>query len=72
MTDAITDAFSVGYNVSTSDLGSASVDQEATGISASYTSGGVSIGGMINTVDNVAYDAADDTEGYEFNISFAF
>ena len=72
MTYAITDDFSVGYNVSTSDLGSASVDQEATGISASYTSGGVSIGGMINEVDNVRFDDADDTEGYEFNISFAF
>jgi outer membrane protein OmpU len=72
ITYAITDDFSVGYNVSTSDLGSASVDQEATGISASYTSGGVSIGGMINEVDNVRFDDADDTEGYEFNISFAF
>jgi outer membrane protein OmpU len=71
VTYAITDDFSVGYNISTSDKGSEAQDQEATGISASYTSGGVSIGGMINTVDNVAYDAADDTEGYEFNISFA-
>ena len=72
ITYAITDDFSVGYNVSTSDLGSATVDQEATGISASYTSGGVSIGGMINDIDNVRFDDADDTEGYEFNISFAF
>ena len=72
VTYAITDDFSIGYNVSTSDLGDASVDQEATGISASYTSGGVSIGGMINQVDNVSHIDADDTEGYEFNISFAF
>ena len=72
VTYAITDDFSVGYNISTSDLGNVSVDQEATGISASYTSGGVSIGGMINQVDNVSHIDADDTEGYEFNISFAF
>jgi outer membrane protein OmpU len=72
ITYAITDDFSVGYNVSTSDLGGATVDQEATGISASYTSGGISIGGMINQVDNVSHIDADDTEGYEFNISFAF
>ena len=72
VTYAITDDFSVGYNISTSDKGSEAQDQEATGISASYTSGGVSIGGMINTVDNVVYEAADDTEGYEFNVSFAF
>ena len=72
VTYAITDDFSIGYNVSTSDKGDATVDQEATGISASYTSGGVSIGGMINQVDNVSHIDADDTEGYEFNISFAF
>jgi len=72
VTYAITDDFSIGYNISTSDKASESEDQEATGISASYTSGGVTIGGMINTVDNVVYEAADDTEGYEFNVSFAF
>ena len=72
VTYAITDDFSVGYNISTSDKGSEAQDQEATGISASYTSGGVSIGGMNNQVDNVSHIDADDTEGYEFNISFAF
>ena len=72
VTYAITDDFSIGYNISTSDKASESEDQEATGISASYTSGGVSIGGMINEIDNVRFDDADDTEGYEFNISFAF
>ena len=72
VTYAITDDFSIGYNVSTSDKGDATVDQEATGISASYTSGGVTVAGMINDVDNVGFDDADDTEGYEFNISFAF
>ena len=72
ITYAITDDFSIGYNISTSDKASESEDQEATGISASYTSGGVSIGGMINQVDNVSHVDADDTEGYEFNISFAF
>jgi outer membrane protein OmpU len=72
VTYAITDDFSVGYNQSVSDRGNATIDQEASGISASYTSGGITIGGMINDVDNVGFDDADDTEGYEFNISFAF
>lgn len=72
VTYAVTDDFSIGYNQSNSDKGSASIDQEASGISASYTSGGISVGGMINSVDNVAYTDADDTEGYEFNIAFAF
>ncbi|MBD1151948.1 porin [Pelagibacterales bacterium SAG-MED22] len=72
VTYAITDDFSIGYNVSTSDKGDATIDQEASGISASYTSGGITVGGMINDVDNVGFDSADDTEGYEFNIAFAF
>jgi outer membrane protein OmpU len=72
VTYAITDDFSVGYNQSVSDRGNATIDQEASGISASYTSGGVTVAGMINDVENVAFTDADDTEGYEFNISFAF
>ena len=69
---AITDDFTVAYNQSVSDKGDATIDQEASGISASYTSGGVTVAGMINDVENVAFTDADDTEGYEFNISFAF
>ena len=72
VTYAITDDFTIGYNVATSDKGTATIDQESSGISASYTSGGITVGGMINDVDNVGFDEADDTEGYEFNISFAF
>ena len=72
VTYAVTDDFSIGYNQSTADRASSSEDQEASGISASWTSGGVSVGGMINTVDNVEYAASQDTEGYELNISFAF
>ena len=72
VTYAITDDFSVGYNQAVSDRGNATIDQESSGISASYTSGGITIGGMINDVDNVGFDDSDDTEGYEFNISFAF
>jgi outer membrane protein OmpU len=68
---AVTDEISIAYNQSTSDLASSSVDQEASGISASYTSGGVTVGGMMNSVDGVSH-ASTDAEGYEFNISFAF
>ena len=40
-------------------------------MSASFTSGGITVGGMINDVDNVS-NGTEDTEGYELNISFAF
>ena len=68
---AITDDITVAYNQSTSDLASATVDQEASGISASYTSGGITVGGMMNSVDGVSH-ASSDAEGYELNFSFAF
>ena len=71
LTYAITDDISIGYNQSTSDMASASDDQEATGISASFTSGGITVGGMMNSVDNVSHSTKD-AEGYELNISFAF
>ena len=47
-------------------------DQESTGISASFTSGGMTIAGSMNEVDNIAGTATRDAEGYEFTLSFAF
>ena len=68
---AVTDDISVSYSASESDIAGAN-DQEASGVSASFTSGGMTIAGMINTVDNASFEAANDTEGYEINFSFAF
>jgi len=72
VTYAVTDDFSIGYNTSESDQASTSSDQEATTIGASYTSGGITVGGSLNSVDNVGFDASADRDGYEFNIAFAF
>jgi hypothetical protein len=58
--------------MSESKKGSDADVQEASGISASFTSGGMTIAGVMNDVDNVAFDADNDTEGYELNLSFAF
>jgi outer membrane protein OmpU len=69
---AVTDDFSVGYSTSTASIASDTDEQEATGISASYTTGGITVGGAMNSVDNVGYDATADRDGYEFNIAFAF
>jgi len=59
---AITDDFTVAYNQSTRDIASDTDDQEASGISASYTSGGITVGGVMNDVDNVGFDASADRE----------
>ena len=69
---AVTDDISVAYSTSESELSGSANDQEASGVSASFTSGGMTIAGMINTVDNASFEAANDTEGYEINFSFAF
>ncbi len=72
VTYAVTDDFTIGYHTSESDKGSDTDVQEATAIGASYTSGGITVGGSMNSVDNVGYDASADRDGYEFNIAFAF
>ena len=68
---AVTDDISIAYNQSTSDMASATNDQEASGISASFTTGGITVGGMMNSIDNVSHSTKD-AEGYELNIAFAF
>jgi outer membrane protein OmpU len=68
---AVTDDISIAYNESTSDLASAAKDQDASGISASYTSGGMTVAGMMNDVTGVSH-ADSKAEGYELNFSFAF
>ena len=72
LTYAVTDDFTIGYSTSEIDKASDSDVQEATAIGASYTSGGITVGGSMNSVDNVGYDASADRDGYEFNIAFAF
>ena len=69
---AVSDNLTIAYNQSESKNGNDADVQEASGISASFTSGGMTIAGMMNDVDNVGFDAANDTEGYELNLSFAF
>ena len=71
---AISDEMSISYGqheVETPN-DSADQDQEASAISASYVSGGMTIKGTIGEVDNVANVATTDRETYEFSMSFAF
>ena len=70
-TYAITDDITIGYNQATIDKEGSANDQESTGLSASFTSGGMTIAGAMNSTDNNA-NGTTDVEGYEFNLSFAF
>ena len=71
ITYAVNDDLSIGYSYHELDFESSSLlDQESTGISASYTMGGMTLAGATNEVDNMngSNTAANDVEGYEFTL----
>jgi outer membrane protein OmpU len=69
----ITDEFSVSYNTHDYNDGAWTSDEEYSGISASYTMGGITIAGHMNEVENRGGSStAADVEGYELNLGFAF
>ena len=79
ITYAVNDDFSIGYHShtyepdsGTSATGKGTNDQESTGVSASYTMGGMTLAGAMNETDNSRGVASNDFESYEFNLSFAF
>ena len=70
---AINENMSVSYGVSTVDFETASLsDEESSGISASYTAGGITIGAVFNSTDTVAGSAGTDKEFKEISVAFAF
>ena len=69
----ITDDFSVSYNTHDFNDGATTIDEEFSGISASYTMGGITIAGHVNELENSGGSStAADVEGYELNVGFAF
>ena len=70
---AVNENMSVSYGVSSVDFEVASKsDEDSTGISASYTTGGMTISAVSNATDAVAGTAATDKEYKEVSVSFAF
>ena len=74
ITYAVSDELTIGYGQHTWETTSLTTDkdQESTAITASYTSGGMTIAGIMNEVDNLGGTDTTDREGYELNLSFAF
>ena len=68
----VTEDFTIAYGIHDIEYDQYTSDQESSGLSASYTAGGITIGGMMNTVDNIGGTAATDREGYEISVAFAF
>ena len=70
---AVSDDLSVSLNTSTVEHESTTLDdQEATAVSFSYTSGGMTISGTYGSMDNVGGSGTVDNNAYELNFGFAF
>ena len=71
---AVSDDLSISYGEHTHNdgLDSSANNQESTGMSISYTMSGVTIAASFNETANADNSAAEDNEGYEINMSFAF
>ena len=74
ITYAVSEDFSVGYGSSNVNLGDATVDQETSNVSFSYTMGGMSVTGSFVDQENAGGDthANNDRKGYELGLAFAF
>ena len=70
---AVSEDMSVSLNTSTIEYENSTLsDQEATGVSLSYTMGSMTLSGNMNSVDNIAGTSTDDRSGYSFTLGFAF
>jgi len=69
---AVNDNISIGYGERTIDIADATVDQEDSGVSASYTMGSISVTANMNKSDDMNGSAATDKETTEIAVSFAF
>jgi outer membrane protein OmpU len=70
---AINENMSVSYGVSTVEFEtSGSSDEESSGISASYTMGGMTFAAVMNQTDSVAGTSGTDKEFKEISVAFAF
>ena len=70
---AVSEDMSISYNISEIEYENSTLsDQEATGISVSYTMGSLSLKANHNTVDNIAGTSTDDRSGYALTLGFTF
>ena len=74
ITYQVSDDLTIGYTASEREFGDKTQDQESKNLSASYTTGGVTVAVAYVSMDNVGGSTAsrDDIDGYEIDMSFAF
>jgi len=70
---AVNENLSVSYGMSTVDFETASLsDEESSGLSASYTMGGMTVAGVFNSMDSVDGASGTDRTRKEISVAFAF
>ena len=70
---AVNENLSVSFGQSTVDFEvSTKEDEESSGVSASYTMGGMTFAAVMNQTDSIAGTAGSDAEFKEFSVAFAF
>lgn len=69
---AVNENLSVSYGISDVDFESTTTDEESSGLSASYTMGGMTVGAVMNKTDSVAGSSGTDYTFTEISVAFAF
>ena len=74
ITYQVSDDLTVGYTASSRAFGDKTQDEESKSLNVSYTSGGMTIGAAMVSMDNMggSTSAVDDIDGYAIDVSFAF
>ena len=74
VTYQVSDDLTIGYTTSEREFGDKTQDEESKSLNVSYTSGGMTIGAAMVSMDNVGGSTAsrDDVDGYAIDIGFAF
>ena len=74
ITYQISDDLTIGYTTSEREFGDKTQDEESKSLNVSYTSGGMTIGAAMVSMDNVggSTSARDDVDGFAIDIGFAF
>ena len=74
VTYQVSDDLTIGYTTSEREFGDKTQDEESVSLNVSYTSGGMTIGAAMVSMDNVGGSTAsrDDVDGFGIDIGFAF
>ena len=74
ITYQVSDDLTIGYTTSEREFGDKTQDEESVSLNVSYTTGGMTIGAAMVSMDNMGGSTAavDDIDGYAIDIGFAF